>query len=306
MATAEPLITVACEKCGHASRVVAAFAGQAGKCPKCREVVVVPDAATAAALEEARARAAAEAKAVADALAVGGPDGAPDAQTDLLAPPGDPDDQRPCRACGKPIRRAAIKCRHCGDLAEQPCPSCGEPIKVTAKKCRHCGEFLDATVRARRRLEDDGHTLAEPRQRLVAWVIDVALRVPYYVAGGAWVGFQEANQDAAAIGAAALGAAWLLVLTVVEWSMIVRAGQTPGKRLMGIRIIRTDGAKVDFVHGVILRNWIYAVVGNPLFLSIMAMIVWIVDGVMILAADRRSLRDHLASTKVVLVDPPAA
>jgi hypothetical protein len=41
--------------------------------------------------------------------------------------------------------------------------------------------------------------------------------------------------------------------------------------------VRTDGTRCDFVHGVVLRNWIYALLGNPMFLSILAVVVWIVD-----------------------------
>lgn len=323
MATAESLITVACGKCGHESRVIASFAGQAGKCPRCREVVLVPDAATAAAAAVARkaaeAQGAASASEVAAAFAaqVAAGDAPTVAATDLLArvaataggtaptaaAPAVDDDQRPCRACGKPIRKAAIKCRYCSDILDRPCPTCGEQIKATAKKCRFCGEFLDGSLKSRRRQEDLGFTLAEPRARAAAFAVDLSLRLPYYAAFGLWWYCVIERLDVEAVAAGIFGAAYYLILTVVEWSMLARSGQTPGKRWQGIRIVRTDGTPCDFVHGVILRNWIYAVLGNPLFLSILAVVVWVIDGMMIFGDDRRALRDHIASTRVIVVAP---
>lgn len=313
MATAEQLITVACGKCGHESRVVASFAGQAGKCPKCREVVIVPDAATAAAARDAKELAAAEtaaqAQAVAEAFTSGDAPTVAMPATDLLAPVAAATpaaatagaDERACRACSNPIRKAAIKCRFCGDIVDRPCPTCGEEIKATAKKCRFCGEFLDASMRSRRRQEDHGFTLAEPAERFYAWLLDLGVRVPYYVALVLWFVFLDQRNDVGIIAAAASGSIYYLVLTVVEWSMITRSGQTVGKRWRGIRIVRTDGTPCDFVHGVVLRSWIYAVLGNPLFLSFLAVVLWGIDAMMVFGEDRRSLRDHIASTRVVVI-----
>jgi len=52
-----------------------------------------------------------------------------------------------CPHCGKPIRKAAVKCRHCKQMVVRTerkqeykkCPYCGRRIKAEAKSCLKCG-----------------------------------------------------------------------------------------------------------------------------------------------------------------------
>jgi len=53
---------------------------------------------------------------------------------------------------------ATLKCPQCGassiagsgggngDAPTRPCPFCAEPVRLAARKCRHCGEILDRNL----------------------------------------------------------------------------------------------------------------------------------------------------------------
>src|SRR5439155_23600249 len=58
-------------------------------------------------------------------------------------------------------------------------------------------------------------------------------------------------------------ATWTLViwgclapLALYQWALIARTGQSLGKRWTRIKIFKKDGSDVDFVSGVVMRNWI--------------------------------------------------
>ncbi len=88
---------------------------------------------------------------------------------------------------------------------------------------------------------------------------------------------------------------WTLVLAslVPQWVLVVDRGQSLGKLVMGIRIVRMDGAPVGFLHGVVLRSWITGSIWTCVYGSLL------VDVVRIFWPDRRCLHDLLAGTKVV-------
>jgi uncharacterized RDD family membrane protein YckC len=105
-----------------------------------------------------------------------------------------------------------------------------------------------------------------------------------------------------ALGLTGVTAAWLAlavaagsVLTpyAVSWWLIVRDGQSIGKRWVDIRIVRTDGRLPGFFAGVVLRSW------TMLLASRLCSVADLLDGAMVLRRDRRALHDHLAGTRVV-------
>lgn len=79
------LLGFSCPACTRPLEVPSSFAGQEGRCPRCRETVRVPDSGPLMRLVPAAA-------------------------------PASPDDRRrPCPACGEAIVSAALKCRFCGE-----------------------------------------------------------------------------------------------------------------------------------------------------------------------------------------------
>lgn len=92
----------------------------------------------------------------------------------------------------------------------------------------------------------------------------------------------------------ALGSIILLVIQII---MLSTRGQTIGKRMLGIRVVRyPDGSQAGFVHGWLLRNFL------PFLIQLVPWIgfaFWIVDACFVFTQERRCLHDLIAGTKVV-------
>ena len=90
--------------------------------------------------------------------------------------------------------------------------------------------------------------VAGPVVRGIAWGVDLALRGGLYLVLGATLGL---------LGRFGQGL-MLLAVFVVEWFYpvlfeLLAAGQTPGKRLMGLRVLNDDGTPVTW-SGSVARN----------------------------------------------------
>lgn len=84
-----------------------------------------------------------------------------------------------------------------------------------------------------------------------------------------------------------------LMLLAFQIFLLSTTGQTIGKRLIGVRIVRfDDGGNPGFVHAVLLR------LGVMMLMSAVA-IVSLIDVLMIFREDRRCLHDLIAGTEVV-------
>lgn len=132
--------------------------------------------------------------------------------------------------------------------------------------------------------------LAGPVPRALAWLIDFGWRLAVYVALAATL-----------LRFGDFGVGLLLIaLFVLEWLApawfeVVFDGATPGKKALGIRVLREDGAPVD-VAAALTRNLLRAADFLPLlyFGGLVAM----------LASSRfQRLGDRVAGTIVVHVEP---
>jgi uncharacterized RDD family membrane protein YckC len=108
------------------------------------------------------------------------------------------------------------------------------------------------------------------------------------------VGFRVVDDDPSTGMPGLFVAAWFLVLTVYSLWLLVARGQSPGKRLVGIKIVKLDGTRASFGVAVIMRALV------PLLLDIVPGFV-LLDPLFILRDDRRCLHDLIAGTKVVVV-----
>ncbi len=152
---------------------------------------------------------------------------------------------------------------------------------------------------------DGSLILAERGTRLGAFLLDrlllMACLIPPAVVGVFLLG-QESSQhrqpdepDAVIlILVAGMFAAMTLPLLVYQWYLISKTGQTLGEKWLGIKIVKLDGSPVDFMTGVVKRNWLVMV------LSMFVGCIRLVDILVIFGDERRCLHDHIAETKVVL------
>jgi len=92
---------------------------------------------------------------------------------------------------------------------------------------------------------------------------------------------------------------WVIVLLLaVNMVLLTTRGQSVGKWLCGIRIVRAgDGGRPGFVRVVLLRWFLFAIIQSLQFIGPVLMIV---DYGMVLRRDKRCLHDHVADTKVVV------
>jgi hypothetical protein len=89
----------------------------------------------------------------------------------------------------------------------------------------------------------------------------------------------------------------LLIWCVITAWLVARNGQSIGKRLVGIKIVRTDGSRASFARIFLLRN---VVSGLPNLLPYFGLLYQlIIDPIFIFQESHRCLHDMIADTIVV-------
>jgi uncharacterized RDD family membrane protein YckC len=91
------------------------------------------------------------------------------------------------------------------------------------------------------------------------------------------------------------------ILALVAWCaltvwLVARNGQSIGKRLVGIKVVRTDGSRASFARIFLLRN---VVNGLPNLLPYVGLLYQLIDPLLIYQASRQCIHDKIADTIVV-------
>lgn len=170
-----------------------------------------------------------------------------------------------------------------------PGQAIGNPYAAPAARVRDAVPFVEVAS-------------VEPAQRwmrLVAVLLDMAIvLVPTWMMGAV---VESARRPFAqpSDGVKLFALLYLIgicIYVVVQLVMLHRNGQTMGKRLMGIRIVRSDGTRAGlgriFLLRALLPNLIAAIPFVGLFFAL-------IDALFIFADDRRCLHDRFADTIVV-------
>jgi uncharacterized RDD family membrane protein YckC len=138
-------------------------------------------------------------------------------------------------------------------------------------------------------------TLASRGSRLVASLIDGVAAVVILLPAFAAILFVGENSSVSTMGvllAVASGIAFL-GFVVYQLSMLVREGQTLGKRAMNIRIVNYSDGEIPSAGRLLgMRYFVNSLLGNIPFYSFL-------DVLLIFGNERRCIHDYLAGTKVV-------
>jgi uncharacterized RDD family membrane protein YckC len=153
--------------------------------------------------------------------------------------------------------------------------------------------------------------------RFLAFLVDASPALVLGVVGGIMLvtmmpGVMKGNFDPQGAGLVSLGLLMLVfgvaTLGWLIWTIVLlyRYGQTVGKKVMGIRVVRMDGSRVSFPRFFFLRWLGMAVIGGivggicgALNIRYAGNIVTLVDCLMIFGAAHRCLHDWIADTMVV-------
>jgi uncharacterized RDD family membrane protein YckC len=148
------------------------------------------------------------------------------------------------------------------------------------------------------------HVLAGRGIRLAAVLIDGAILIGLFWVIGQFSPLNIFGTEMAQAGLAARLGVQVLSLALfaaINGWLLARSGQTIGKMLLGIRIVRGDGSAATLPRLLALRygvGYLAAALGTALML-----IFSLVDALMILRADRRCLHDLIADTIVIKAQP---
>ena len=154
--------------------------------------------------------------------------------------------------------------------------------------------------------------------RFLAFLVDLSPALVVGVVAGIMAavmmpGLLSGHVDPLTSGMAAFGVFFLVFfVAVIAWSvwqivLLYKYGQTVGKKVMGIRVVRMDGSRVSFARFFFLRGLAIGVVGaivSGLFVAIFHFrfagnLVTLLDCLFIFGAASRCLHDYIADTQVV-------
>lgn len=141
--------------------------------------------------------------------------------------------------------------------------------------------------------------LADPGSRLMAAALDALIAgAPHLLLLPLGVALSSA-----ALIHAAVWMGWLAagVLFVVDLVLLSRYGQTIGKRLVGLRIVRTDGSRASLGRLFWIRSVLPGVIA---MIPILGWVFELFDLGMIFGEERRTLHDRMADTIVVDLRAP--
>jgi len=93
----------------------------------------------------------------------------------------------------------------------------------------------------------------------------------------------------------------MFAIFFVQIYFISTTGQSLGKRIIGIRIVRTDGSAAGFVHGWLMRTCLVRVLDFFLLPTVvLGLAFWTVSICMLGTEYRQMLHDRIAGTRVVM------
>ena len=205
-----------------------------------------------------------------------------------------------------------------GDLPEFALPS--DPPPLIAPPVAAATTFGSVAPEPSR---DGQRPLADRGARLMARIIDWSIEIACAIPGGIVLGtevlkivveaaqgrepdFTQLDVPRLILGAGLMLVFSLALLVVQVWMLTVR-GQTIGKRILGIRVVKADGSPAGFVNGWLMRELLITAIGIAVSMIpfigpiLLRPAFHLVDWCLIFRDDQQCLHDQMATTKVVKV-----
>lgn len=205
--------------------------------------------------------------------------------------------QQFCSSCGAALMPSMRICPDCGgrSFAATPPQVIVAPAQHPSAQATHQPVQQSFGQSTAYLAQDNGP--ADRGTRLIAVILDIVIFGLCLVPGTLLLS-NEPSGFALGAGTVVLGLSWLAV-AVIQTVMLVRSGQSIGKRIMGIKVVRAaDGAVPGFVKLIILRSLVPNLIAGIPFAGAAVILA---DSLMIFRDDRRCLHDMIAETKVVKV-----
>lgn len=151
---------------------------------------------------------------------------------------------------------------------------------------------------------DTAVELAGRGARLGAYLLDSLIwgilcfaPVAFLVGAGGLIGPNATPNYAAFLGTAGLAALpGFVILTVITVWLVVRNGQTIGKKIVGIKVVRSNGDKAGLGRIFWLRNVVVILLS---LIPIAGGVISLVDALLIFRQSRQCLHDQIADTIVI-------
>lgn len=158
-----------------------------------------------------------------------------------------------------------------------------------------------ADLRIQRAPEDA--ELASLGERLGAAIIDTIITfivavVPIIIFYGGWDEYIAAESQESYLFTFVSTGFGFLMYVIVNGYLLAKNGQSVGKKILDIKIVRTDGRKASFVRLVAVR----VLFENALLLiPVVDIWLWLINVLFIFRASRKCLHDTVADTIVIRI-----
>jgi len=161
------------------------------------------------------------------------------------------------------------------------CPSCSAEVPAGTRWCAICRTNV---------LNQQIGRLASPGKRLGAYFLDILVIFALFLVLSVVVGGGTATGTEGGAGVGILLGIAVFLAYIIWAFMLFAKGMTPGKKLLGMRVIKEDGSSAGFFT-MLIREWIGKAISGLIF---SLGFLWI-----LFDRDNQGWHDKLMSTYVV-------